>query len=179
MRRVPARQPRVHAVRDDEVELAGRGVERREVRFDELDVRQPEGADRSPPLLDRSRREVAADEAGAGQRHRHRDEVSAVVAADLEQAARLGTRREVPDECRHGLEPRGVRRPVRQRVVRDLVVAMGERDVRAVDDVQHGVRISKQVRKGLAVEGAREGERRCTLLRSSRRKSVPDTACAP
>src|SRR6185369_11413137 len=88
---------------------------------------------------------------------------------DLEQAARLRTRREVPDERRHRREPRRMRRPMRQRVVRDLVVAMDERDVRGVDAVQHGVRRSSAERTWRA--NARAANARCMILRRSRRKA--------
>jgi hypothetical protein len=103
------------------------------IAFDEDDVGQPERADRALSGRDGGRREIAADEMRRRHRHRHRDEVGAIVAAHLEDAATRQAGRDVPDPGRDRGETRRVRRSMRQRVVRNVLVAARERDIRGVD----------------------------------------------
>ena len=49
------RHPRIHAMRDDEVELAVRGRKRRQVPFDERDVRKAQRIDRTASGVERAR----------------------------------------------------------------------------------------------------------------------------
>ena len=127
------RHPRIHAMRDDEVELAVRGRKRRQVPLHERDVRKSESADRTPSGVERVRRKVAANETRGRQRHRHRDEVGAIVAPDFEDAAARNTWSDMSAERRDRRKPGGMGCLMRQRVVRDLLVATRECGVRGVD----------------------------------------------
>jgi len=126
------RDPRVHAVGDHVVEVAVRGIERREVLLDQHNVAQPERRDRRAPGGERARRQVAADEGRLRESHRHRDQVRAVVASHFQHAAALDLRRREAEERRDGGEAVRVRARMRLRRVRDRVVARGELRVGAV-----------------------------------------------
>ena len=81
------RDPAVDAVGDDVVELAERAVgQLAHVALAQLDVGQPDLGDRGAALLDRLGGEVDADRADAGRRRRHRHQVAAGAAADLQHA---------------------------------------------------------------------------------------------
>jgi hypothetical protein len=73
-------------------------------------LRRPIALANSARLADRARREVDAHEARARQRGRHRHEVAAVAASDLEDTRGRRIRRVVPEQ-------RGDRRHVRRMAV--------------------------------------------------------------
>ena len=109
-------------MRQDVVERAELGAERRDVADAERDVAEAEGA---PPRLarrDLARREVDADERGAGSPERHRQEVPPLGAAELEDPRRRrrrgGVSEETPDRREAGRVSLGDRvAPVREVVV--------------------------------------------------------------
>ena len=93
------RDPRVHSVRDDVIELAVSGVRGRERALHQLDVFDAKFAERGLASRDRRGREIDADEVGAREGHRHGDEVAAVATAKFQQCGML---RAMPWACRAG-----------------------------------------------------------------------------
>ena len=101
--------PRVHAVRDHVVEAAQlAGIKGGQIRLGEGHVCRAEAS--SPVASDRERLgiEVQADELATGQGRRHRDEIAAVAAAQLEHPAALGRGRLHAHQPCVGGEPVGV-----------------------------------------------------------------------
>ena len=115
------RDPRVDAVRDDEVERAER-AQRAQVRVLELDVLEAQSGRRRGRPLDRAPRQVDPAERAAAQPVGHRHEVAAITAAELEQAAGVGRRGAQPEQRGHRGEAVRVRLRERMTRVRDPVV---------------------------------------------------------
>ena len=80
------RHPRIDAVRDDVVECAVRRRKRRQVFFDEGDVRQSQLGNHPASGIECARRQIAADELRRRQAHCHRNQIGAIVAAHFEHA---------------------------------------------------------------------------------------------
>jgi hypothetical protein len=123
----PGWDPRIDAVRDHVVEPAEVVRERLDVALEQPHVAGAELGGERGPAGDRLGGEVDADELAAGQAERHRDQVAAVAAAQLQHAAagrRCGTQ---PEQRRLGGEAVRVRLRVRVPLVGDCVVRVGQR----------------------------------------------------
>ena len=81
------RDPRIQPVRDDVVELAEVVRERAHVQRPELDIRETELRNDGLTVRDRRLRQVDPDEPTLGQAERHRNNVRATAAAELQEAA--------------------------------------------------------------------------------------------
>jgi hypothetical protein len=112
--------PRVHAVRDHVVEAPERP--RGDVTDIEPHVAEPERLDSRPAATHRGRVEVEPDELGPGERIRHRHEVPAVAAAQLQHPAALHVARPPAEEPRKRGEAVRMRLRERGAGIRDLVV---------------------------------------------------------
>ena len=84
-----SRNPGVHPVRDDVVELPQIDGDFEDVALLQLDVGEPERHGEPSPELDRPGRELDARKARMGQPVGHRDEVAAGAASELQHAAAL------------------------------------------------------------------------------------------
>ena len=91
-------------MRADVVELAQGLGQGGHVLLQERDVGQPELRRGGTREADRLAGEVAADEMGVGQRCCHRQQVGAVAAADIEEAAGGHGRWREPEQGGHGGE---------------------------------------------------------------------------
>jgi hypothetical protein len=134
------RHPRIHAMRDDEVELSVRRRERRQVLFDERDVVEAERADRAPSFFDRRRERSQPTKRACGSETAIETRFAPLLQPTSSTAAALDRGRGMPDD-RPRPSPTGrVRRAMRQRVVGDLVVAIARAQVGGVGRVRHGMR---------------------------------------
>ena len=113
-------------MRDDVVERLGAADERGEVALDEIDVAQAELLRAAAGQGDRLRRDVAADELRLRQAPRHRQQVRAVAAADLEHASFGDIGRRKPEQRGDRGEMGRMRLRVRLRGVGDRVVLLRE-----------------------------------------------------
>ena len=78
------RHPRVHPMRDDEVERPQRPIHLHQVARQQPDIPQPQPLDPFLPPRNWRRRQVHPHEARARQRTRHRNQVPPLVAPDLQ-----------------------------------------------------------------------------------------------
>ena len=81
--------PRIDAVRQDEIKLAELRAEIQDVLLAQLDVLKAERVNRGLTLCNLPRRQIHAREPGTRQRARHRYQVVAPGAADLQHPAVL------------------------------------------------------------------------------------------
>ena len=115
--------PRVDAVGDDEVEVAELpAAQVGDVALAQLDVLDADRRDRLPALRDRGLREVDAERGDPGRGHRHREQVPAGAAADLQDPRRERVRGVQPVQDRHRSEPVRVGLSIRIIGVSDGVV---------------------------------------------------------
>ena len=116
------RHPRIEAVRDDIVERPERSRDFAQVALDELDVREPESTRHVVRAAHEQRRSVAAGERRPRHPGRHRQQVGAIPAADLEdaRAGRIGQCES--EQRRDRRESAGMAPGIRTPDVRDVLV---------------------------------------------------------
>ena len=119
--------PREHAVADDVVERPPLVVDVDDRCLPDPDVGQPERLDRRLRGLDLAARQIDADELGAGQIERHRDQVAAAGAPEFEDAAVTDRRRRQTEQSRDRRQAIGMR-------LRECQVAVGNVVVRVSRD---------------------------------------------
>ena len=116
------RNPRVHAVRDDVVELPEICGEVDDVALQQLDVGESECVRKPPPQLDRPGRKLDSEKARIGKPVRHGDQVSARTASQLQHPAVLDRRGIQAEQPRVGRDAIGVRVLPRAAGIVDAVV---------------------------------------------------------
>ena len=117
-----ARDPGVHAVADDVVELAIARVDVEDARVPEVDVAQVELARNRTRVVDLANREVDADELRARRGNRHRNQVAAAGTPELEHSRLSDRRRCRSEQSRDRGQPIWMRARMSAGAVRHIVV---------------------------------------------------------
>jgi hypothetical protein len=120
-----AADPRVHAVRDDDVVRPGLVAPLAQVTEDDVDVADPPPVDALARQGDGTSIEVDTGEGRLCCARGHADQVGGVGAADLQDPAAQRIRRSHPEQGRDRGQPVGMRLTQRQPGVGDLAVVVG------------------------------------------------------
>ncbi len=137
--------PRVHTVRQNVIELTPRGADLAQVGHAQSEVIQGQIGGHAHSRCDRAGGEVDAHEAAGRERVGHGDEVAAIAAPNLQDAAARQRRRFHAEELAHRCQPVGMRlRPRKSGVGNQVVRIRGHGPImacgwrHAADSPRHG-----------------------------------------